>query len=153
MTDDPHAYADGVDERSGRPSGVVSHAPDEGYVCADCDARWFYARARCRDCGGADHATYELGVGTLLATTTTRVTPADVRDENPLGLAEFDESVTVLAQLSTGERRPAVGDAVALVGTARLRDGVRGARLRVTESDPSVGTPDERPRRREGREP
>lgn len=172
MTDDTHARADEADDSRARTDGTDERArtaeaaerirrephestartvPDEAYVCTDCDERWFYARARCRGCGGGDHATYELGVGTLYATTTARVTPADVRDENPLGLAEFDGGVTVLAQLSTGERRPDVGDAVELTGSAALRDGVRGARLHGVGDD--AAPRDGRDRRREGREP
>lgn len=164
MTDESYTDTEEVDESATRTDGVDPNAPrgygdastpaapEEGYVCSDCGERWFYARARCRDCGGTDHATYELGVGTLLAVTTARVTPADVRDDNPLGLAEFDDDVTVLAQLSTGDRRPAVGKAVTLTGTTRLRDGVRGARLYGAEDNPPVGHRDERARRQEGHE-
>lgn len=157
-TADPPANADGADADGANADaygGYDAHAhtaPDAAYVCTDCDERWFYARARCPDCGGGDHATYELGVGTLRAATTARVTPADVRDENPLGLAEFGGGVTVLAQLPTGERRPDVGDAVELTGSSALRDGVYGARLHGVGEDAPTGAGDERVRRREVRE-
>ena len=145
--DDPRASTDedarrGDGENSNSRGGGGSSpraAADEAYVCTDCDERWFYARARCPDCGGGDHATYELGVGRLRATTTSVVTPPDVRDENPLGLAEFDGGVTVLAQLPTGEARPDVDDAVVLTGSVRLRDGVRGARLHAVGEDTDAG--------------
>lgn len=161
--DDSRARTDGTDERARtteaaertrrEPDGSTARThPDEAYVCTDCDERWFYARARCPDCGGGDHATYELEVGTLRATTTARVTPADVRDENPLGLAEFDGGVTVLAQLPTGERRSDVGDAVELTGSSMLRDGVYGARLHGVGDDAPPEAGDERERRREVRE-
>lgn len=103
------------------------------YVCTDCGHRWYYARARCPECTGGSTDTYELDAGTLLAETTARVTPPQVRDENPLGLAEFDHGVTVVAQIAGDRGRPEVGDAVELAGEFALRGDATGPRLRPVE--------------------
>lgn len=112
------------------------------WVCPDCDDRWYYSRALCPSCGCAERESAELGTGTLVATTTARVTPPDVREENPLGLAAFSHDVNVLAQLPHEESiQPTVGDEVRLIGNEPLRGGVEGPRLHVTGSDGSEGTP------------
>lgn len=107
------------------------------YACIDCDNRWYYARARCPECRSDSYDTYELGTGTLLAETTARVTPPNVRDENSLGLAEFDDGVTVVAQVTDEESSPEVGDDVKLAGEFPLRGDVTGPRLCAAERAPN----------------
>lgn len=110
---------------------------DRGVECNDCERRWYYDRHRCPDCGGTDHRPVDLGRGELVARTVARVTPPDVREENPLGLARFD-GVGVAAQLPPDEEsRPEVGDAVELRGSFPLRRGPDG---RVT--GPRLVSPD-----------
>ncbi|MFB6107428.1 MAG: Zn-ribbon domain-containing OB-fold protein [Haloplanus sp.] len=100
------------------------------WVCDDCQERWYYGRALCPACGCASVDSADLGVGRLVATTTARVTPPDVRAENPLGLARFADDVAVIAQLPADEsHRPTVGDEVNLVGDETLRDRIEGPRL------------------------
>lgn len=94
------------------------------FVCTDCEAAWFSERRRCPECGSSAWTDRPLGVGVIVASTVARVTPAAVRDENPLGLARFEDDVTVIAQLPVDPaERPAVGDPVRLTGEHRLRDG------------------------------
>lgn len=112
---------------------------DRAFECDECGRRWYYDRHRCPDCGDGDYRSIEIGQGELVATTVARVTPPDVRDENPLGVARFD-GFQLAAQLSTDtESRPDVGDVVELRGTFTLRhdsDGrVVGPRL-VSSSEP-----------------
>lgn len=104
------------------------------YLCEYCSNRWYYDRARCPECNGDSSKTYELDTGTLLATTTAHITPPTVRDENVLGLAEFNNSVTVIAQIATTEHDlPDVGDTVTFTGDYHLRDSVTGPRLQPLE--------------------
>lgn len=90
---------------------------NRAYRCRTCAAHWYYTRPACPECRSADHETYELGVGTLLAETTARVTPDDVRAPNRLGLVDFD-GVRVLAQVEDGAT---VGDDVSFAGDHALR--------------------------------
>lgn len=106
---------------------------DDGFECNGCERRWYYDRHRCPDCGSDDYRPVDIGRGELVASTVARITPPDVRDENPLGVARFD-GVRVAAQLPPdAETRPDVGDAVELRGSFTLRrdgDGrVVGPRL------------------------
>ncbi|XVH31610.1 Zn-ribbon domain-containing OB-fold protein [Haloferacaceae archaeon DSL9] len=116
---------------------MTDDSPDSncGYRCLDCDARWYYTRPRCPDCGADATETYCLGVGTVLAKTTTHVTPADVRSPNHLGLVAFDDGVRLVAQLDEGV---SVNDRVAFAGDHILREAdrrpVRGPRL-VSETE------------------
>ena len=114
-----------------------SNAPEDGTavsVCTDCEERWYYSRALCPACGAAETRRTPVGTGTLVATTTARITPEGVRTENPLGLASFPHDVNVLAQLTVEDaQRPVVGDEVRLVGDHRLRDGVEGPRIQVDD--------------------
>lgn len=102
---------------------------NRAYRCRTCAARWYYTRHTCPECRSTDHETYELGVGTLLAETTARVTPDDVRAPNRLGLVDFD-GVRALAQV---EDDATVGDDVAFAGDHALRGtgptAVSGPRL------------------------
>jgi uncharacterized protein len=93
-----------------------------GFECTNCENRWYYDRYRCPDCGSTHFDDWQLGHGTLIARTTARVTPEDVRDENGLGLAEFGDGVRVIAQLSDIEGPPAIDDTVELAGKVPLRD-------------------------------
>ncbi|MWV41973.1 hypothetical protein [Natrialba sp. INN-245] len=102
---------------------------DHAFVCADCGHRWYYTRRRCPDCGGTDVSTYELAVGELIAWTENRVTPADIRSPNRLGLARFGE-VQVIAQLTDDEA--SVGDQVAFEGAYHLRHGSETPKPRLT---------------------
>lgn len=94
--------------------------------CRNCGETWAYDRARCPNCGGEAFADVELGVGELVATTVSRVTPPDVREPNPLGVARFGD-VQVTAQLADDDLEP--GDDVVLAGDYELREGARGPRL------------------------
>lgn len=107
---------------------------DRGFGCDRCGAAWYYDRRRCPECGSTEWSGRPLGTGVLRSSTVSRVTPRGVREENPLGLAEFDGGVRVVAQLPGPEgERPAVGDAVRLAGEFELRerdgDRVVGPRL------------------------
>lgn len=98
-------------------------------VCIDCGEAWAYDRVRCPACGGRDFEPRELGEGTLVATTVSRVTPPGVREPNPLGIARFGD-VQVTAQLGAGDLD--AGDEVVLAGDYELRAGERGPRLERT---------------------
>ncbi|MEY7851734.1 Zn-ribbon domain-containing OB-fold protein [Natrarchaeobius sp. A-rgal3] len=102
---------------------------DHAFVCEECGHRWYYTRRRCPDCAGTEHSTYELEVGELLAWTENRVTPADIRSPNRLGLARFGE-VQLIAQLSDGE--VSVGDRIAFEGDYQLRRGSEAQNPRLT---------------------
>lgn len=109
--------------------------PDDAFRCESCDRRWYYTRPFCPDCGSEAVTTYSLGTGELLATTTVRVTPEDVREPNELGLVRFDSGVQAIAQL--GDPALSVGDDVAFAGEHVLRgegaEAVRGPRLVATD--------------------
>lgn len=109
-------------------SGDDRPATDEAYRCGECDRRWYYTRGRCPDCGGEAAEPYRLGEAELVAVTEVAVTPPDVRSPNWLGIAEFDDGVRLLAQL-TGPA--AVGDRVRFAGEHRLREGDERPRPRL----------------------
>ncbi|MFC3959169.1 Zn-ribbon domain-containing OB-fold protein [Halovivax cerinus] len=103
--------------------------PDRAFVCTACDHRWYYTRQRCPACGAADADTYELGTGSVLATTTVHATPPGVRQPNPLAIVAF-EHVSLVAQLA--DETIETGDAVTFGDEAVLRDGdepIEGPRL------------------------
>lgn len=99
-------------------------ALDRGLRCPDCDARWYYDRHACPDCGGRDAEPIDLGVGELVTWTVVHVTPPDVRSPNALGLARFDGGVRLTAQLAEGSLEP--GDPVRLAREHDLREGEGG---------------------------
>lgn len=105
-------------------------APGTATQCEDCGTAWAYDRVRCRECGGADFREVELGVGELVSTTVSRVTPPGVREPNPLGIADFN-GVSLVAQLADEDL--AAGDSVVLAGEYDLRDGYVGPRLEATD--------------------
>lgn len=113
-------------------TGADEDPAQRRFVCADCDTAWYYDRRRCPECTSADWTTRPLGVGVLEASTTARVTPEAVRDVNPLGLARFEDDVTVIAQLPADDAEPPeVGDRVRLTGEHQLRDATVGPRLQT----------------------
>lgn len=94
-----------------------------GSTCVDCGASWYYDHSRCPECGSYEWTDRPLGEGVLEAKTVARVTPEGVRDENPLGLARFDDGIALIAQLSgDDEEQPDVGERVRLAGEFELRD-------------------------------
>lgn len=106
--------------------------PTEAFACDRCDARWYYEKDRCPECGDDNHSTYPLGTGKLQSVTVSRVTPPDVREPNHLGLARFADDVGVIAQLADDDLT--VGDRVELGGEYDLRGSGesvrRGPRLK-----------------------
>lgn len=109
----------GTTERDRRATAVALE-------CTTCGAASAYDRVRCRHCGGDEFRAVELGEGELVSTTVSRVTPPDVREPNPLGVARFGD-VALTAQLA--DETLSAGDAVVLAGDYELRDGTRGPRL------------------------
>jgi uncharacterized OB-fold protein len=108
--------------------GERDSVPSTATACETCGETWAYDRVRCPNCGGESVREVELGEGTLVATTVSRVPPSGVREPNPLGVARFpDADVQVTAQLA--DDGLAAGDAVVLAGDYELRDGRRGPRL------------------------
>jgi uncharacterized OB-fold protein len=102
---------------------------DEAFRCVECGNQWYYTRRHCQACGSDQFDTYELGTGELVATTTVRVTPPDVRSPNPLGVARFD-SIRVTAQLA--DETLSVGDPVVFGGAYRLRTNDTTCDVRLT---------------------
>jgi uncharacterized OB-fold protein len=100
--------------------------PATATECVACGAASAYSRVRCRNCGGDEFQAVDLGEGKLVSTTVSRVTPPDVREPNPLGIARFG-NVALTAQLADADL--SAGDAVVLAGDYELRDGTRGPRL------------------------
>lgn len=121
-------------EQGGSGAGVSEpdreSAPSTATECMDCGAGWAYDRVRCHDCGGNDVRKVELGVGELVSTTVSRVTPPGVREPNPLGIADFDD-VSLVAQLADEDLT--AGEDVVLTGEYELRDGYVGPRLEATD--------------------
>lgn len=108
------------------PTEQDRRATVDAMECTTCGAASAYDRVRCRDCGGDEFRAVELGEGELVSTTVSRVSPPDVREPNPLGIARFGD-VALTAQLA--DDGLSAGDAVVLAGDYELRDGTRGPRL------------------------